>query len=30
MSEHRVRRVLVLVAIALGIAVGTWLFDVLA
>jgi uncharacterized membrane protein YwzB len=30
MSEHRVLRVLVLVAIALGIAVGTWLFDVLA
>lgn len=30
MSEHRILRLLVLVAIALGIAVGSWLFDVLA
>jgi hypothetical protein len=30
MSEHRVIRLLVLVAIALGIVAGTWLFGVLA
>jgi hypothetical protein len=30
MSEHRVLRVLVLVAIAFGIATGSWLFDILA
>jgi hypothetical protein len=30
MNEHRVIRLLVLVAIALGIVAGTWLFGVLA
>jgi hypothetical protein len=30
MTEHRVIRLLVLVAIALGIVAGTWLFGVLA
>jgi hypothetical protein len=30
MSEHRVIGLLVLVAIALGIVAGTWLFGVLA
>ena len=30
MTEHRVIRLLVLVAIAFGIVAGTWLFGVLA